>query len=77
MKTSSDVLVTLKGGHVAPLAAIELLLDLERRAFTLEPVEDGRLRVTPHGLLTPADRAAIRLHKPELMQLMAYCTEVM
>ncbi len=73
---SESILVTLKGGHVAPLAAIELLLDLERRAFRLESVDGGRLRVTPHELLTPEDRAAIRQHKPELMRLMTYCDEV-
>lgn len=75
-RSEPPVLVTLKDGHVAPLAAIELLLDLERRVFHLEPVEGGRLRVTPPERLTEADRAAIHRHKPELLQLIAYCEHV-
>jgi hypothetical protein len=78
MATSSDtsIVVTLKGGHVAPLAAIELLLDLEQRGFRLKPVDGGLLRVTPHERLTAKDRTAIRYFKAELMQLIAFCDEV-
>ena len=71
------VVVTLKGGIVASLAAIELLLDLERRDFRLSPADGGRLRVQPHEQLTPEDRAAVGLHRDELLALVAYCDQEM
>jgi hypothetical protein len=71
--SDASTVVTLKGGTVATVAAITLLLDLERRGIRLTPVDGGRLRVQPHAHLTPEDRDAIRLHRDELLALVHYC----
>lgn len=50
----------------------DALLDaLERRGLALADDGRGGLRVAPAGLLTPADRAALRRHKAALLSLLA------
>ena len=57
--------VVLRTGPVA-LTALQLLWDLETREFTISVVEDT-LRVSPRSRITPADDAAIRQHRDELI----------
>lgn len=49
----------------------DLLDALERRGLALAGDGRGGLRVCPAGLLTPADRAALRRHKAALLGLLA------
>src|SRR5215467_4429007 len=51
-------------------AAAELLVDLQRRGVTIQ-AHDDKLRVRPKGSLTPAEQAAVRDHKPELLRLLS------
>src|SRR5262245_29846083 len=50
-------------------AAVELLADLQRRGVTIQ-AHDDKLRVRPKGCLTPAEQAAVREHKPQLLRLL-------
>ena len=68
---ASEPYVTLRGGQVASLAALRLGWDLEARGFSLRPLGD-RLQVQPHTQLTPADVAAIRANRDELLRLVSY-----
>jgi len=51
-------------------AAAELLPDLQRRGVTIE-AHDDKIRVRPKGSLTPAEQAAVREHKSELLRLLS------
>ena len=50
-------------------AAAQLLAGLQRRGVTIH-AHDDKLRVRPKGCLTPAEQAAVREHKPELLRLL-------
>jgi hypothetical protein len=71
---SSDVVV-LRGGLSVPLAAVELLLDLETRGFTIG-AESGRLLVRPASRLTASDERSIRRHRDALLALVRHCEAV-
>lgn len=72
VKDESDVrLVTLRGGLVVRLDAIELLLDLERRGYRIEREADDVI-ITPRRGLTPDDLRALRLHKPDALAIISY-----
>lgn len=67
-----DRFVTLQGGMIVPAPAFVLMLDLERRAFTVS--RDGDTFVVgPAAQLTPEDCAAIRRWKHHLLMLLDYC----
>jgi TubC N-terminal docking domain len=51
-------------------AASKLLAGLQRRGVTIQ-AHDDKLRVRPKGCLTPAEQAAVREHKPELLRLLS------
>jgi len=52
------------------MTAIELMTDFQQRGIVLTD-EDGRIRYrAPSGVLTDADRAALRAHKVELLALL-------
>ena len=65
--------ITLKGGLVASIEALDLLWNLEARDFAIEAVEGERIRITPPDRLTAEDVAAIRRLKPELLALVRHC----
>jgi hypothetical protein len=69
--TACSEVVTLNGGLRVTLDALRIGWDLENRGFRLTP-EGTRLRVEPHGLLTPGDRVAIRTYRDELLMLATY-----
>lgn len=72
--TSSDApaFVTFRGGFVADWQVVSRLLDIEARGATFEPVEDGRFRVVPADLLTPADRTFLRQRRDEARRVIDY-----
>jgi hypothetical protein len=56
-----------------PLAALQVLWDLEGRGFYVRLADDGGLLVSPKREITPADDQAIRQHRDELVALVKYC----
>lgn len=52
------------------MGAFDILNHLRERGVTLTPGSDGNIRVKPGGVLTDAERAEIRAHKPELVALL-------
>lgn len=72
MATSSDT-VTLRGGLVVTVAAIELLLDLERRDCVIRRTSAGGLFVGPRERVTTDDAVRIRLYRDEVLALVDYC----
>lgn len=52
-----------------------LYSSLRERGFRFRIDDDDRLRVSPGAQLTPADRAAIRQHRGELMAMVAIDTD--
>ena len=67
--------VTLKGGFVVTLTAVQLLWKLEARGLNLEH-EGDQLAVSLRELLTDADRRRIRDHRDELLLLIDYVETV-
>lgn len=65
-------LVTLRGGIVFPLAAVELFLDLERREIGLEVSQARRLVARPAARLTADDAIAVRHYRHALIALVRY-----
>lgn len=72
MAESSERYVTLRGGLVVPVEALQLAWQLEDRGFRIALAGDDALRVTPGSALTEADVALIRQHKPALLAIIAY-----
>jgi len=52
------------------MSGLEVIEGLRGRGFTLVVAECGGLEVSPASELTPEDRAAIRAHKAELLELL-------
>lgn len=73
MSASTDAYVTLKGGLVVPLPALQVAWGLEDRGFDLHLADDGALLVSPRDAITDEDRAVIRRWKLHLAALVAYC----
>jgi hypothetical protein len=73
--TAAPETVTLKAGFVVSLDALRLAWDLEDRGLHVRLAEDGGLVVGPRSQITPADDAAIREHKRELIALTRYVDE--
>jgi hypothetical protein len=72
MSSSEPVeVVTLNGGRTVTVAALQLLLELERRGHELAALEDGRLRIRPR--VSPEERDAVVRHRDELLRLIQYC----
>jgi len=72
MSSASEArIVTLAGGLVVPVEAIELLLDLERRGFSVAREGDALL-VQPASRLVASDRTAILSWKRDLLALVDY-----
>lgn len=71
-----ETVITLKNGFAVSLPALQVLWDLEARAFSLRLADDGGLVVSPRGRITPEDDRAIRAHRDELLALVRYCEAV-
>lgn len=52
------------------MGAADILSHLRERGVTLAPLPDGNILVKPGGVLTDTERAEIRAHKPELIDLL-------
>ena len=63
--------VMLVPGLVVSLDALRLLWALEDRGCTVQ-ADGGNLLVGPRHLLTEAERARVRQHKPELLALVQH-----
>ena len=63
--------IELNGGLLVQVEALELALRLEDAGITLT-AKDGVLVAAPASALTPAQIAAIRHHKYQLLALAAY-----
>ena len=72
---ASEPAVVLRGGLSVPLPALQALWDLEARGFRVQ-VDGHELVVFPGSQLTPSDRAAIRVHRDLLIELVRYCEAV-
>lgn len=68
--------VSLADGLIVRLSALMLLWGLEERGCTIRREPDGALFVGPSGLITDAERAAIRFHRDELLTLLAYVDSI-
>ena len=68
--TASDYVVL--PGLTLPIAAVLLALELERRGCQLERDGDDII-IGPRALLSDDDRTAIRMWKPHLLAILAYC----
>jgi hypothetical protein len=75
--TTTADLVVLKGGVVVPVAAVTLLLDLERRGLSIRVDQsDGAIIYHPGRLLTDADKAAVAEYRESLRALVRYCEAI-
>ena len=75
MTSTASESVTLKGGCVVSLSALQLLWTLEERGLCI--ARDGeQLAVSPRSMLTDTDRGSIREHRDELMALVNYVEEI-
>ena len=63
--------ITLRGGCVVPLSALQFCWALEDRGLNLQ-LDGDDILVHPRTLLTDTDRAAIRELRPYLKALIAY-----
>ena len=72
MVTPSNAIVTLRGGLIVRIRALELLLALEARGCVVRQERDGTLFVGPRERVT-ADAAQIRTHRDDLLALVDYC----
>lgn len=52
------------------MGAPDILTHLAERGIRLQPLPDGNLKASPAGVLTDAERAEIRAHKPALVDLL-------
>jgi hypothetical protein len=74
---SAPELVVLRGGHAVPQAAVNLLLDLERRGFAVYVDRtDGAIVCRPGRLLTDDDKRGIVKLRDALKVLISYCEMV-
>jgi hypothetical protein len=71
-KSSDDQFITLRGGVVFPVVALQLAWRLEAAGFTLDVVDGGAVRVRPASALTEADREAIRAWRSDLATIISY-----
>lgn len=69
---TTDETVVLSGGLAVARGALQLLWDLEARAFLIELDGDG-FYVSPCSRLTPADDAGLRRHRDDILALVRYC----
>lgn len=67
--------VVLRGGFSVPLAALQLLWNLENHGLTLAVDADGLLVVAPRSLLTDEDDRGIRSFRDQLVTLVRACQE--
>jgi hypothetical protein len=77
MTTMSTALefVDLRGGLTVPQAAVDLLLDLERRGVDVHVSTGDRVVCRPARWLTDDDKRAITAHREALKALIAYCED--
>ena len=69
---SESTFVTLVDGFTVAMKVLELAWNLESRGLNMKELEGGVLEVLPVERLQPADAAAIRKHKAELIALCRY-----
>lgn len=72
MGTFSDQFVVLRPGLIVDREAVALVLDLEARGVRLAAVPGGGMTSYPGGMLTEADRAAIRRLRFHVEAVLAY-----
>jgi hypothetical protein len=76
ISTASEQVV-LRGGLCVPAAAVDLLLDLERRDFDVYiDTTDGAVVCRPARLLSEGDKRAITALRDPLKALISYCEAV-
>ena len=68
----ADRLVTLRGGLVVPLAALQVAWSLEDRGARFELADDDRILVRPASVLTDEDRQNIQRWRGALRAIVAY-----
>ncbi len=71
MPAASEGFVLLRGGLAVPVAPVLLLLDLERRGFTVERDGDSII-VRPFSQLMETDRTQLRRWKQHVIALLEY-----
>jgi hypothetical protein len=64
--------VTFSGGFTADLAVVSRLLDLEARGASFAVLPDGRIRVSPPGLMTADERDFLRANREEARRVLSY-----
>jgi hypothetical protein len=69
---SGSEFVTLRGGLILPVEAMTLALSIESRGGALSLEGDDLVIDGPTGLLTEADRAAIRRWRRHLKMIVEY-----
>lgn len=65
--------VVLRGGLTVPQAAVDLLLDLERRELNVQVDSQGQVVCRGGRLLTDDDKRAIAAFRDPLKALISYC----
>lgn len=65
-------LVTLEGGLIIPLKALQLVWGLEDRGIDLELDRDAII-VRPKGVLSDEDHDQIRQLRPHIVALITFC----
>jgi hypothetical protein len=72
LATEPLTFVTLKGGLVVPLEALELAWSLEGRGAVFAVEGDQLVVDAPSTTLTPTDRAGLRRWKHHLIAIVSY-----
>jgi hypothetical protein len=73
MSTLSDrQVVVFGGGFVADWLVVHRLLDLEARGARFELLPDGRIRVSPSGVLDAESRHFLRRHRDEARRVLEH-----
>jgi hypothetical protein len=72
ISSEAPTLVTFRGGFVADWAVVAKLLQLEAKGATFEVLADGRIKVSPSGLLDDATRDFLRARRDEARAVIQY-----
>jgi hypothetical protein len=75
MPSTSESLVTLKGGFVVPVAVVAWLINAEDRGLIFV-IHHDRLRVSPADAVRAEDDQFIRAHKDLLKRCVTYIDQM-